>query len=108
MKNQHLILAVAGVALLATACEKKISSDKDKLSYTIGTQFARNLKQQNINIDGAALGRAVNDVMAGKKAILTDEEMQKAMMQMNEYAPKGNGKRSRDQSEEISGVPRRE
>src|SRR3954468_7405477 len=88
MKRQHLVLALVGAALAVTACEKKITSDKDKLSYTIGTQFARNLKQQNIDVDGAAIGQAINDVMAGKKGALTDEEMQQAMVKMNEERQK--------------------
>lgn len=88
MKKNRLIVAGLGVALALVACEKKISSDKDKLSYTIGVQFAKNLKQQNIDVDGAALGRAVNDIMAAKKPIMTDEEMQKAMMAMNEVRQK--------------------
>src|SRR5436309_225635 len=95
MKKQHLMLAAVG-ALVFTACEKRISNDKDKLSYTIGTQFARNLKQQNIDVDGAAVGRAIGDVMAGKKAAMTDEEMQQAMMKMNE-------ERQKDMSKEAEG-----
>jgi FKBP-type peptidyl-prolyl cis-trans isomerase FkpA/FKBP-type peptidyl-prolyl cis-trans isomerase FklB len=88
MTKQRLILATLGIAVALAACEKKISSDKDKLSYTIGTQFARNLKQQNIQVDGAAIGRAINDVMSDKKGVLTDEEMQKAMQSMNEERQK--------------------
>lgn len=88
MKKQHLMLALVGAAVVVTACEKKISSDKDKLSYTIGTQFARNLKQQNIDVDGAAIGQAISDVMAGKKGAMTDEEMQQAMVKMNEERQK--------------------
>jgi len=88
MKKQHLMLALAGAAMVVTACEKRITSDKDKLSYTIGTQFARNLKQQNIDADGAAIGQAITDVMAGKKGVMTDEEMQQAMVKMNEQRQK--------------------
>lgn len=87
MKKQHLMLALAGTILVA-GCEKRISNDKDKLSYTIGTQFARNLKQQNIDVDGAAVGQAISDVMAGKKGAMTDEEMQQAMVKMNEERQK--------------------
>jgi FKBP-type peptidyl-prolyl cis-trans isomerase FkpA/FKBP-type peptidyl-prolyl cis-trans isomerase FklB len=87
MKKQHLMLALAGTLIVA-ACEKRITSDKDKLSYTIGTQFARNLKQQNIDVDGAAIGQAISDVMAGKKGAMTDEEMQQAMVKMNEQRQK--------------------
>ncbi len=88
MTNQRIMLAVLGTAVALVACEKKITTDKDKLSYTIGTQFARNLKQQNIDVDGAAIGRAVNDVMTGKKGVMTDEDMQQAMMKMNEERQK--------------------
>lgn len=88
MMKQQLMLFVLGTAFIATGCQKRISSDKDKLSYTIGTQFARNLKQQNIDVDGAAVGQAISDVMAGKKGVMTDEEMQSAMVKMNEERQK--------------------
>jgi FKBP-type peptidyl-prolyl cis-trans isomerase len=88
MMKQRLMVATLGMAMALVACEKKITSDNDKLSYTIGTQFAKNLKQQNIKLDGAAVGRAIGDVMADKKPVMTDEEMQKAMQKMNEERQK--------------------
>src|SRR4051812_39736543 len=92
MNKQQVMLGVLCTAMFVTACEKRISNDKDKLSYTIGTQFARNLKQQNIEVDGAAVGKAISDVMAGKKSAMTDEEMQTAMTKMNEERQKESAK----------------
>lgn len=88
MKSQRFMIATMSLAVALVACEKKITTDKDKLSYTIGVQFGKNLKNQKIDLDGAAVGKAIADVMADKKPVMTEEEMQKAMMKMNEERQK--------------------
>lgn len=83
-------LAVAAVAILAiTSCEKKadLKSDKGQASYAIGQQIGKNLKAQNIDIDPATLAVAMKDAMAGKSD-MKDDEIQKAMMKLQENAMK--------------------
>lgn len=83
-------LAVAAVAVLAiTSCEKKadLKSDKGQASYAIGQQIGKNLKAQNIDIDPATLAVAMKDAMAGKSD-MKDDEIQKAMMKLQESAMK--------------------
>lgn len=77
------LATVAGLAWGLTGCTKKITTEKDKISYTIGVQFAKNLKQQNVDIDSKALARAVDDVMSGKKPVLDQKQMQEAMQNLN-------------------------
>jgi FKBP-type peptidyl-prolyl cis-trans isomerase FkpA/FKBP-type peptidyl-prolyl cis-trans isomerase FklB len=81
-------LVVAAVAM-TTACDRKVKLDTDikKASYAIGQQIGGNLKQQNIDFDSAALAAALKDAAAGKNEMSKDE-MQAAMMKLQELAMK--------------------
>lgn len=79
------------VAILGSlACEKKvkIETDMQKASYGIGTQIGNNMKQQNIDIDTAALAQGLNDALTSKELKLKPEEIQQALMKLQEMAIK--------------------
>jgi FKBP-type peptidyl-prolyl cis-trans isomerase FkpA/FKBP-type peptidyl-prolyl cis-trans isomerase FklB len=85
-----LVLGGVVVALAATtACTKKVKLDSDikKASYAIGQQIGGNLKQQNIDFDSDALAQALKDASTGKNE-MTKEDMQAAMMKLQEMAMK--------------------
>ena len=52
------------------------STDKEKLSYTLGYRLGMGIKQQGFDVDPAMVNRAINDVLGGGKAALTPAEMQ--------------------------------
>jgi FKBP-type peptidyl-prolyl cis-trans isomerase FkpA/FKBP-type peptidyl-prolyl cis-trans isomerase FklB len=81
-----LLAAVVGMV----ACEKKAKLDTDvqKASYGIGTQIGNNMKQQNIDIDSTALAAGLSDALAGKDLKLKPEEIQQALMKLQEMAVK--------------------
>lgn len=85
--TQKIILA--GVAALAlVGCNKPdLKSDKGQASYAIGQQIGKNLKAQNIEIDSTTLAASLKDAMAGKSE-MKDDEIQKAMMKLQENAMK--------------------
>src|SRR5690606_16304026 len=56
--------------------------------YTIGTQFGKSLKAQSMDLDLKLIARGIQDGYKGEKMQLTDEEMQAAMMKMNEERQK--------------------
>ncbi|MCE5252543.1 FKBP-type peptidyl-prolyl cis-trans isomerase [bacterium] len=73
------------VSLLMAACVKSdkkaggpitLTTDIDKISYSIGTQIGTNFKQNKIEINTDILARAISDVMTDQKMALTEEEMQ--------------------------------
>lgn len=87
MKNV-LVILVAGLALTLTACNKPdLKSDKGQASYAIGQQIGQNLKSQNIDFDATTLVASMKDAQEGK-AQMTKEEIQKAMMKLQESAMK--------------------
>jgi len=81
-----LLVALATVAVVG--CNKAdLKSDKGRASYAIGQQIGKNLKAQNIEIDPATIAASMKDAMAGKSE-MKDEEIQKAMMTLQEDAMK--------------------
>jgi FKBP-type peptidyl-prolyl cis-trans isomerase FklB len=72
-------IGLLGVLLLATqvmAAENAVpKSQKDKLSYTIGVNVGRNMKQLPAEIDPEQFVKGFKDGLSGTKTMLSDEEM---------------------------------
>jgi FKBP-type peptidyl-prolyl cis-trans isomerase len=86
MKNLITALTVSTLALalspLAQAGGKKkpgLTSDKEKIGYTIGSQIGQQLKNEGFEIDADSLALAVSDVLAGKELRLSQADMQAVM-----------------------------
>jgi len=74
---------------------RKVDSFKtemDKVSYAIGTRWARDFKRQSIEIKIESLVRGFKDVMEGKELALTEQEIQQTVMSFS--------KRMREQQQE--------
>jgi FKBP-type peptidyl-prolyl cis-trans isomerase len=85
MKSFFLVLLIL-VGLTACTKEPKsdLKTDKAKASYAIGTQVGNNFKSQEVDLDINAFAMAISDVLGGKKAAITQEEMQQAMMKFQQ------------------------
>lgn len=75
-----VILFILSVA----ACEPSggktsISSQSEKLSYTVGTRIAQGLKRDGIEIEAGALLQALQDANSGVDPVLTQDEMREVM-----------------------------
>ena len=75
-------LAVAGATFSATAAQ--LESLDQRLSYTLGVQYAKQTQAQGIQLDGGAFGEAINDAYQGKALQMTPEQMQQAMTEARE------------------------
>src|SRR6478672_10631218 len=82
--KRHLIMAASALAIVVTGCQKKLDDDKKKASYAIGQQIGSNLKNQNIDFDSDVLASSIKDAAAGKESKLKPEEMQAALMKLQE------------------------
>lgn len=78
------LLVLFATLLAFTACNKKPKSNKEQVSYTIGAQFGKSLKSQNLDLDTKQLANGIVDGYKGEKSKLTDEEMQAAMTKLSE------------------------
>lgn len=70
--------------VVVTGCSRKPKTPKDQVSYTIGAQFGKSLKAQDLDLDAKALARGIEDGLKSDKMQLSDDEMQSAMMKLNE------------------------
>ena len=75
------ILSLGLLSVSAYAAEKAdLKTQKDKVSYSIGLDIGKNLKDQSIEIDPKMLAEGVQDAISGGKRLLTEEEVKGVMM----------------------------
>jgi FKBP-type peptidyl-prolyl cis-trans isomerase len=79
-----------GAAPPAPSAGPKLTDVKAKASYSLGAMMGRNLvnqlKSQGVEIDAEVLALGLKDAMVGAKSLLTDAEMQSAMMALQQQA----------------------
>lgn len=74
------VLAIGFLAAQASAGEAPVlKTQKDKVSYGIGVDVARNFKRLGIDLDVEVLIKALRDVYSGEKLLMTEEDLRKTM-----------------------------
>ena len=58
---------------------KKLKTEKDKVSYSIGLDIGKNFKNQAMDIDTEIFILGLRDALSDKKALLTDEEVREVL-----------------------------
>ena len=88
--NKLKVLVVIATVFGITACNKKVTleTDQKKASYAIGSQLGKNLKDAKIDYDPEALLQAMKDIKDGKPEALSQEELGKAMQNLQQTAQK--------------------
>ena len=79
--NKFIVGSVL-VGLLAAAWageEAPLKSLKDKVSYAIGLNIGKSMKQDDVDLDPDMLLRGIKDALSGAKALLTDEQIGEVM-----------------------------
>lgn len=79
MKTTLIFLLLILAAGLAQAETGKMS-DKEKLSYAIGAQFAQNIKQQSFDLDTDSFVQAIRDTLGGKQLKLSVDEIRQVLI----------------------------
>lgn len=54
-------------------------TEMDKISYAIGVQIGKSMKQDGLAINPAVLSKAISDVFAGKGLAMSDEQIMKTI-----------------------------
>jgi FKBP-type peptidyl-prolyl cis-trans isomerase FklB len=65
-----------------TTAPLALKTSKDKFSYALGMKMGTNLKRQDVPVDPNILARGLKDGLAGSKTLLTDDEAQAAIVQV--------------------------
>ena len=73
-------LALALIACQGNTQEKvQLKTQKDSVSYSIGLNMGKNLKQQSVDVDPTILARGIKDVLDSAKTLLTEQQVQECM-----------------------------
>ena len=56
-----------------------LSTDMDKLSYSVGIDLGKNLKRQGIEINPTVMAKGIQDGMAGGMTLMTEQEMKDSL-----------------------------
>ena len=78
MKIKLVAAAVLGLAMstaMAATDATSLSTDTDKLSYSIGADLGKNFKTQGIDINPTALAQGMQDGMGTGSLALTEQQM---------------------------------
>lgn len=78
MKIKLVTAAVMGLMMttaMAATDATSLSTDTDKLSYSIGADLGKNFKTQGIDINPAALAKGMQDGMGTAPLALTEQQM---------------------------------
>ncbi len=65
-----------------SAAPLTLKTEKEKFSYALGMRMGASLKKQDVPVDPAILARGLKDALAGGKTLLTEEEGQAALTEM--------------------------
>jgi FKBP-type peptidyl-prolyl cis-trans isomerase len=78
-----LVMTILGLTLLASqvAAEETsvLATRKDKVSYGLGVDIARNFKKTEIDVDPDLLVKGLRDTLAGGKLLITEKELRTLM-----------------------------
>jgi FKBP-type peptidyl-prolyl cis-trans isomerase len=85
-------IALASAALLLSACANSASSAEegalttfeDKAAYAIGVNLGKQLAQDSADVDTALLLRGLQEALAGKELLLTDQEIGNTLQQFQQ------------------------
>jgi FKBP-type peptidyl-prolyl cis-trans isomerase FklB len=62
-----------------TAAPLTLKTQEEKFSYAIGMKMGANFKKQAVPVNATIMARGIKDALAGSKTLLTDEEAQAAI-----------------------------
>ncbi|MEX0742655.1 MAG: FKBP-type peptidyl-prolyl cis-trans isomerase N-terminal domain-containing protein, partial [Phycisphaeraceae bacterium] len=80
-------LILASVTQANEQAEKpKLETVEQRASYAIGVSIGRDMMQQGLGLDGKLISRGLLDALEERDIMLTDEELQQALMAMQEQA----------------------
>jgi len=83
MKMKLVAVSVMGFVMstaMAATADMPLSTDKDKLSYSIGSDLGGNFKRQGIDINPAVMARGMQDSMSGGALLMTEQQMKDVLM----------------------------
>jgi len=63
-----------------------LTTEKDKFSYALGMSMATTLHHDAVDVDPAIVARGMKDVLAGRKTLMTEQEMRSSIVSAQNQA----------------------
>jgi len=81
MTLKWIMILVVGLLTAQVSAEEPplLKTENDKLSYAVGVDIAKNLKQQGIEVDVDLVRKGLKDKLSGEKLSVTEEELRATM-----------------------------
>ena len=82
MKMNQVAAAVVALAMssaIVAMDSTPLTTETDKLSYSIGADLGKNFKKQGIEINPAAMTKGLQDGAAGSQLLLSEEQMKEVL-----------------------------
>jgi FKBP-type peptidyl-prolyl cis-trans isomerase FklB len=79
MKRWIVACAILFFAVSICAAEEPLKTQKDKVSYVIGTIVARDMQSQGVDVNADLFIKGFRDVLSGAKPAISDQDAQAAM-----------------------------
>lgn len=76
-----VVMALTMSPVMAANDGMSLTTDKDKLSYSIGADLGKNFKAQGIDVAPEALAKGMQDAISGTQLMLTDQQMKDVLTQ---------------------------
>jgi FKBP-type peptidyl-prolyl cis-trans isomerase FklB len=74
-----MVCLLALTTQLTAQKNPKLETQKDSVSYIIGTDIAKNLKKQEINVNPDILSKGFKDAYTGNKLLLSEKQIEEVM-----------------------------
>ncbi len=82
-KMKTLLTAILSIMLIAGYADAgdktALKNEKDKVSYSIGTQIGNNFKNQSMDVDVDLLAKGIKDALTGGKLLMTEKEIKETI-----------------------------
>ncbi len=79
-----IVVCVVLAAVPACAKDSVLKTRKDKLSYALGLNMGKNLRNNDIQVNPDMLAQGIKDAIAGGKTLLTEEEAREQIMALQQ------------------------
>jgi UDP-GlcNAc:undecaprenyl-phosphate/decaprenyl-phosphate GlcNAc-1-phosphate transferase len=86
MKLTWLVGLGLGLLALPVSAQERptLKTDKDKVSYAVGLEFARSIKGQGIEVDSNLVVMGLKDALSGGKPLMSEEDLRTTMLAIQE------------------------
>jgi FKBP-type peptidyl-prolyl cis-trans isomerase len=75
-----VIAVIAALAATAQAADRpELKSEKDRVSYSIGLEVARNFKKNSVDFDPSMVMQGMSDGVAGERPLLSEKDFRRVI-----------------------------